>query len=125
MTESEEREPGFATLAGRLARTGVGALRNRLELFAVEWQEERARLTELILWLVGLLFLGILGVLMLTVTIVLLFPPQFRLYVAGGFALLYLIGAGIAWAVVKSLLKHEPFTETIDQAKKDAAWLDS
>lgn len=125
MPETEQRELGLVGLAGRLARTGVGALRNRIELFAVEWQEERARLVELIIWLVALLFLGMLGVLLLTVTIILLFPPEYRLYVAGGFTLLYLIGAGVAMAVVKSVLKQEPFTETIEQARKDGAWLDS
>ena len=89
MPETEQREPGLAGLAGRLARTALGAVRNRIELFAVEWQEERARLTELIIWLVGLLFLGMLGVLLLTFTIIFLFPPEYRLYVAGGFTLLY------------------------------------
>jgi uncharacterized membrane protein YqjE len=125
MPETEQREPGLAGLAGRLARTGLGAVRNRIELFAVEWQEERARLTELIIWLAGLLFLGMLGVLLLTFTIIFLFPPEYRLYVAGAFTLLYLIGAGVALAGVKSVLKHEPFSETIDQARKDGAWLDS
>jgi uncharacterized membrane protein YqjE len=125
MPETEQREPGLAGLAGRLARTGLGALRNRMELFAVEWQEERARLTELIIWLVALMFLGMLGVLLLTVTIILLFPPEYRLYVAGGFTLFYLIGAWVALAGVKSVLKREPFAETIDQARKDGAWLDS
>jgi uncharacterized membrane protein YqjE len=66
-----------------------------------------------------------LGVLLLTVTIILLFPPEYRLYVAGGFTLFYLIGAWVALAGVKSVLKHEPFSETIDQARKDGAWLDS
>ena len=125
MRETEQEEPGLRSLAGRLARTGLGALRNRIELFTVEWQEERARLTELIMWLVALLFLAMLGVLLLTATIIFLFPPEYRLYVAAGFTLLYLIGAGVAWAGVKSLLKQEPFSETIEQARKDGAWLDS
>ena len=38
---------------------------------------------------------------------------------AGGFALVYMGGAVFAWFSVKSLLKREPFAETIDQARKD------
>lgn len=125
MVDAEQHATGFMGLAGRLARTGMGALRNRLELFALEWQEERARLTELVIWLVALLFLGMLAALLFTLTIIFLFPPQYRLYVAGGFTVLYLLGAIVALLGVRAVLKREPFSETLDQARKDANWLDS
>lgn len=125
MVDTEQQATGFVGLARRLARTGMGALRNRIELFALEWQEERARLTELVMWVVALLFLGMLAALLLTFTIIFLFPPEYRLYVAGGFTVLYLIGAVVAWFGVRAVLKREPFTETLDQARKDANWLDS
>jgi uncharacterized membrane protein YqjE len=125
MVDTEQQATGFVGLASRLARTGIGALRNRLELFALEWQEERARLTELVMWLVALLFLGMLAALLFTLTIIFLFPPEYRLYVAGGFTVFYLIGAVIAWSGVRAVLKREPFTESLEQARKDANWLDS
>ncbi len=125
MVENEQQAPGFISLAGRLARTGMGALRNRLELFALEWQEERTRLTEVLIWLVALLFLGMLAALLLTATIIFLFPPELRLYVAGAFTLIYLVGAVVAWFGVRSVLHREPFTETLTQARKDADWLES
>ena len=123
MAEPNQQSPGITTLVGRLARTGLGALENRLELFAVEWQEERLRLTELAIWGMALLFLANLGVLLLTATILFLVREDFRLYVAGGFTVIYLAGAVVAWFGLKSLLKHEPFTESIDQVKKDREWL--
>ena len=123
--EPNKQPPGITTLVGRLARTGFGALENRLELFAVELQEERIRLTELAIWGMALLFTANLGVLLLTGTIIFLFREDLRLYVAGAFAVLYLVGAVGAWFGLKSLLKSEPFTESIGQVKKDREWLDS
>ncbi|HWH68048.1 MAG TPA: phage holin family protein [Candidatus Sulfotelmatobacter sp.] len=125
MAEEPHLPPGAGTLVGRLARTGLGALQNRFELLALEWQQEKARLTELLVWAVGLLFLGIMGGVLLTATIIFLFPQEWRLYVAGGFTLLYFLGALGAWFSLKTLLKQEPFAETLDQVKKDRVWLDS
>jgi uncharacterized membrane protein YqjE len=125
MAETNQHPPGIKTLVGRLARTGLGAFENRLELFAVELQEERVRLTELAIWGMAGLFLGNLGILLLTGTIIFLFREDLRIYVAGAFAVLYLTGAVVAWFGLKSLLKHEPFSESVGQVKKDREWLDS
>jgi uncharacterized membrane protein YqjE len=125
MGESDKQPPGITTLVSRLARTGLGAFENRLELFALEWQEERARLTELAIWGMALLFLGNLGILLLTGTIIFLFPEDLRMYVAGAFTVIYLVGAVLVWIGLKSLLKHEAFSESIGQVKKDREWLDS
>ncbi len=125
MDPKENPAPGIATLVLRLARTLIGALQNRFELLSLEWQEERVRLTELLVWAVAMVFLGIMGVMLVTATIIFLFSEEHRVYVAGAFALVYLGGALFAWLSVKSLLRREPFGETIDQAKKDRAWLKS
>jgi uncharacterized membrane protein YqjE len=45
--------------------------------------------------------------------------------VAAGSAILYLVGAIVALVIVKSLLKHEPFGESIAQVKKDRLWVQS
>jgi uncharacterized membrane protein YqjE len=125
MPEANHQAPGITTLLGRLARTGVGAVQNRLELFAVEWEEERLRLTEVLLWGLALLIMGLMGLLLLTATIVLLFHEELRVYVLGAFAVLYLTGAAAAFFGLKSLVKHEGFTETVAQVKKDRVWLES
>ena len=107
------------------ARTGVGALKNRGELLSIELQEEKAHLMEMLVWSISLLFLGIMGALLLTATVVLLFPADWRIYAIGGFALLYFIGAAVAFSTVRTLLKHEPFPDSLNQLKKDAQCLDS
>lgn len=125
MAETNHTSPGLSTLLGRLARTGAGALRNRGELLAVEWQEEKARLTEMLLWAMGLVFLGLMGMSLLTGIIIFLLPSEYRLYAAGGFAVLYLLGAVAAWLVLRSHLRREPFSESLGQLKKDSSWLAS
>jgi len=65
---------GLGTLASRIGKTTLGALENRGELLAVEWQQEKARLTQLLILSIGLMFLGMLGALLLTATIIFLFP---------------------------------------------------
>lgn len=125
MAEDDHRLPGLLTLVGRLGRTGLGALQNRFELLVVEWQQERARLAGLLVWVVSLLFLGIMGVMLLTATVIFLFAEELRVYVAAGFTVLYLVGAAGAWLALRSRLKREPFTDSLDQLKKDRLWLES
>jgi uncharacterized membrane protein YqjE len=125
MIASEHQPPGMLGLLQRLTRTGVGALQNRVELLVLEWQEERVRLGEMLVWAVCLVFLAIMALLLLTGTIILLCPARGRVYVAAGFAVLYLAGAVGAWIAFKGLLKRDPFPETLNQLRKDRAWLDS
>jgi len=125
ITENNHEPPGLATLTRKLAETSLGALGNRGELLALEWQEEKGRLLELLVWGLGVLFLAIMAMVLLTGTIIFLFPEDKRLYVAGGFTVLYLLGAVAAAFTAKSLLKKEPFSESIEQVKKDRVWLES
>jgi uncharacterized membrane protein YqjE len=125
MEEANDHVPRLSLLARRIAAAGLGALQSRGELLLVEWQLEKARLTELLMLSFGLGFLGIMAMMLLTATIIFLFPDNARLYAAAGFALLYLAGA--VWVVfgIRSLVKREPFEETVQQLKKDRECLDS
>ncbi len=117
--------PGLTSLVGRFARTGWGAVQNRIELFALEWQEEKHRLAQLLFRAVGVVFLAIMATLLFTITIIFLFPPELRLYVAAGFTVLYLLAAIAALVALRAALSREPFAETIDQVRKDRVWLAS
>jgi uncharacterized membrane protein YqjE len=125
MEERDQEAPGVMQIAGRLVQTGLGALQNRGELFSVEWQEEKAKLIETLIWGLACGFFAMLGIGMLTAFIICLFPENLRIYAVAGFALLYLAGAIIAWGCIKGLLKREPFSESIAQLRKDAACLGS
>jgi uncharacterized membrane protein YqjE len=121
----DHRLPGLAALLHRLGRLVLGGIENRVELLAVEWQEERLRFASLLLRAIALLFLGVVGALLVTATIILLVPPKSRVYVTALLALLYLAGAAVTWFSLKSALKREPFAASIDQVKKDRLWLES
>jgi len=123
--ETNGHGPGLGRLVQRLTSTGVGALHNRVELLAVELEEEKGNLLEMVLLGVGVLFLVMLGLVMLTATIIYLIPEQYRIWGLVGFTVLYLGGAVAAVLALKGVLKNKPFAETIRQIKKDAEWLES
>jgi uncharacterized membrane protein YqjE len=125
MFDTDQQSAGILTTAARLARTGVGAVQNRIELFAVEWEEERVKMMETLIWAAALILLGALAVLLFTATIIFLFPPDARIYALVGFAVLYLIGAIVAAVGLRGVTGRESFPESLAQIKKDRAWLES
>lgn len=125
MVGTNHKTPSLTTLLGRVARVAVRGLQNRVELLAVEWQEERLRLAELLVKAIALVLLTTMGAMLLTATIIFLFPANVRIYVTAALAVLYLLGGAGAWAGLKASLKREPFSESVDQVKKDRIWLES
>jgi uncharacterized membrane protein YqjE len=125
MAEENGHRPGLATLGRRMAQTALGAVRNRAELLALEWQEEKAHLAELIFATALLCCFGVLVLMLLTATLILLFPDHLRVYAAAGFTLLYLGGAVTAGLKIRSMIKHQPFVESLAQLEKDRKWLGS
>jgi uncharacterized membrane protein YqjE len=125
MAEDHHQAPGLVTLAQKLVATGLGAVRNRAELLAVELQQERERLVEVLIMTAVLVFLAMMVVGLATGIIISLCPQSARLYVAGGLTLLYLGGAIWAGLTLRTLLKRSSFAETLNQFKKDREWLDS
>lgn len=125
MVPNSHKPFGLREVLGKLGRSVLGTFCTRAELLAVEWQEERLRLRDLLVWSLALMFLVMMGTLLLTVAIILAFPEGARVYVAAALGVLYFFGALGAWFGLKSGLKREPFTQTIEQVKKDRVWLES
>jgi uncharacterized membrane protein YqjE len=125
MVGHNNNSSGFGGILGRFGRLALRGFNTRAELLAVEWQEERLRLRDLLLWSIALLFLVLMGALLVTTAIIFLFPEDLRVYITGAIGLIYLCGAVVAWFGLKSALKKEPFAESIDQVKKDQVWLES
>jgi uncharacterized membrane protein YqjE len=125
MAEENGHPPGLMALLSRLAQTGVEVLRNRGELIAVELQEEKARLAEILLLGGIMLFAGFLGTVLVTFLVIFLFPADLRTYAALGFAVLYFAAAVWAALALKSAMQRAPFDESLRQLKKDRQWLES
>jgi uncharacterized membrane protein YqjE len=123
--EAQEEVPTLTSLTHKTLGTTLGALENRMELFMVEVQEEKSHTINLIIVSIGALFLAIMTLLLLTGVIIFLMPEEDRFYAVGGFLTLYLAGTIAAILKMKSLLKHSPFGESLNQIKKDSELLDA
>lgn len=111
----------------RLCVTGLTVLQNRLELFGVEVDEQKARLLRM-------LFLGAVTILLLntallvvTATIIVLAGEGARIAVMVGLSLLYISAAGGVFLLLRKEIRSAPppFSGTVSELKKDREWLDS
>lgn len=125
MQPGQHHPPGLGHLLSRLLGTTIGALRNRIELFSIELQEERVRVALLLLLSVGLLFMAVSGTILLAALIVYLVPPEARVYTLVGLVLLFWTGAAVLFFALKNVLQKPVFPETLEQVRKDSDWLES
>jgi uncharacterized membrane protein YqjE len=119
--------PGLVQLVRRMGITVFSSLQNRAELLAVELREENLRVVELFIWGLAACFLGLMFLVVATFTVIMLFAPENRIYVGLVFCVLYLAGGIVALLNLKLLAKSAstPFSDSIDEIKKDAEWLES
>ena len=120
MAETGDSAGGFFTSIRRLLDTVLATLQNRVELFAVELQEEKYRLVELLLLVGAALFLGALGLALLIAVGIFLVPENWRLAVTAALGAACLTGMIVIALKLKKLLERPSFENSIDQLKKDA-----
>jgi uncharacterized membrane protein YqjE len=111
----------------RLLDTGLSIGQNRLELLAVEMQEEKLRLVQIFVLVSAVVAFALMSLTMLSLTLVVLFWESSPLAVLGGLSLLYLLATAAAWRVLSKRLggQSAPFSGNIAEMKKDKEWLDS
>jgi uncharacterized membrane protein YqjE len=105
----------------QLVATVLDVLQTRAEIVVTEYEEERERIRELVLFGFSALFFFGFGFLLLTLFIVVLFWDNYRVYAVSGFAVLYL-GLGVLSAVtLRRRLKTRPrlFATTLAEISKD------
>jgi uncharacterized membrane protein YqjE len=118
---SDSREP----VSGPLRRLGSSLLtlgRIRLELLAIEAQEEKERIAGLALWAVLAALLAGFGLLMLLLLIVVALWDSYRLLAIAGAAVVLLGAAASAVAKLKALLAQPTtlFQSSISELREDA-----
>ncbi len=124
MSEDTEAKPGIWESLKRILDTLLATLQNRVELFAVELQEEKCRLMEALLCAVAVAAFGMMTLTLATFTVVILFWENGRVPALAGLSVLYLIGTALAWRALQSRLKTpSALTGTLDEFKKDRACL--
>jgi uncharacterized membrane protein YqjE len=117
----QETRPGLMGSLKELVSTLVAILATRLELLANELQEERLRLTQMLLFALLAIFSFGMGVMLLTVFIVVLFWDDHRLAVLGVSSLAFFV-AGVVVVVMlrtKARAASALFAVSVAELKKD------
>lgn len=122
MDETPHAEGGILSTLTRMFRTLRDLVENRIELFLVEWREERMRLLGTLLLAAAGSVCLLLTLVMLTLTLVVVFWDTHRVLVLSLMTLAYAGISVTAFVVLRSRLqKWQPFSATMDQIKKDRA----
>ena len=120
-----DHDSGWTAATRRLTSNAVGAVQNRMELFALELREEKNQAVGVLIWVSAAVLCGLMGLVAITATVILFVPENKRAYAAGGFAILYLALAAFAFIKARGRMRDEtpPFSATIDEFRKDHEWL--
>lgn len=124
MNSRSDKASSFFTSLKGLVETLLQLAQKRLQLIAVEFHEERLRWFEALLCLAGVVAFGVLALTMLSFALVLVFWEMGRLYALFGLMALYVVAAFLCYRALINRIKHAvPFAATIEEFKKDQAWL--
>ncbi|HEY3327763.1 MAG TPA: phage holin family protein [Novimethylophilus sp.] len=118
---------GLFTSIKTLLGTLLGVTQTRLELLATEIEEERLRLTRLLLYGFFALFFFGLGVLLLSVLVIAAFWDSHRLAAIAAVAVMHLGIAFVCAVCLRQQAKHKPrlFSASLAELGKDRAALAS
>lgn len=117
-----ERVPGFIASVHEHLRNWVELLRVRVELFSTEAAIERENVKESIAWGAASVVCFLLGLLLGTLFIVVLFwETNLRLVVLGGMALVYLSAGYVTLEIGRRKAQRRPkmFSATLGELAKD------
>lgn len=119
-------EPGLSSHLLAFLASGMGYFRARMELAGIEGKEAAALYLKVAVLLVAGLLLFAFGYAFLWIGVVALAASVFHIHwgwVALGAAVLHGVGVAGCALGVRALWKTEVFTATMDEFRKDQAWL--
>lgn len=116
-----EAGTGLVGSIKRLTATLTSIVSTRLELLANELQEERLRLTQMLLFALFALFCFGMTLLLLTVFIVVLFWDDHRLAVLGAMSVIFFVSGLLAALLLrgKAQEKSKLFSASLAELEKD------
>lgn len=122
-----EASPGLMGSVRRLLSTLTSIVSTRLELLANELQEERLRLTQMLVFGFFSLFCFGLGVLLLTIFIVVLFWDDHRLAALGSLSILFFALGALMAILVRSKIQagSRLFSASLAELAKDREQLEA
>ncbi|MFZ4694335.1 MAG: phage holin family protein [Verrucomicrobiia bacterium] len=116
---------GLTVPLRRLLESATGFLSSKLELFSIEWQEEKRRIIELLVLASIALLFGVLALALLTFSIVAYFWETHRFLALFGVSGAYLLLAAVLLVRLqrKASLSNKVFEATVEELKKDSEWV--
>jgi uncharacterized membrane protein YqjE len=125
MDEAASGAGGFLASFRRVGSSLLALLQNRVQLFAVELQEEKLRAVRLLVWLTAALTLGIAGILVAVGVLGILLWEHAGYAGVSGLAVALLGGAALLlWLLRRRILREpDPFATTVSEIGKDLACL--
>lgn len=116
---------GILAAAGRIAANVVAMIGTRLELAAVEFQEDARRLLGYLAWTLLAVFLACGAFMLVALFVIVLFWDDYRLQAIGGMAILFAAVAGLIVIKVKSGLNNQAtlFSTTLAELRNDVAYI--
>lgn len=111
-----------------LATSLVSHLHTRLELFTIEFAEEKLRLTSLLFGAILALFFIFMAIVLAALFVIAAYwDTPYRLHAVAILAVLFLVGAGITGGIVRAKLKSRPrlFEASLAELYKDRQQLNS
>ncbi len=124
MTSSDNRSTtgrGLPASLSRLAATLLDIVRTRVEIVSTEFEEERERLRELVVYGFWALFFISIGIVLVTLFVVVAFWDSYRLHALAAAAALYLLLGLVAVLRLRQSLRQRSrlFATTIAELRKD------
>jgi uncharacterized membrane protein YqjE len=118
---TEPRTSGLLASLRQLRAAFVATLHSRAQLLSLELQQERVRLTRMLLLGAAAFFFLLLGAFAATIFLIVLFWDSQRLVVIGFLTLLYFgIAAGlVVWIKRDASRAKRPFAATVEQLRRD------
>ena len=111
---------GLVQSAQALLATVLGLARTRLDLLSTELQELLARLVLLMVGAVAVILLAALAVAFGAAALVIAAPAEYRVWVAAGLCLAFLIAAVLIGMRVQREAKARPFVASLSELDRDA-----
>src|SRR5574343_1104555 len=104
--------PGFVRSLQNLGDALLGTAQDRLRLFAVELQEEKLRLVQILLFAAALILAGIMALTFASLTLAFLFWESGRLTVLVGITAFYTAALGVLALTFRRFLRRQmqPFS---------------
>lgn len=125
MSDPAAQPAGVLDSVKRIGASVISLLQNRLQLFALELQDEKLRLVDTLIWLCLGVILAMAGLLVgLTTLAIFLWETTGYTGLIVMAAALLLTGLGVLWRLRERLRQGPPpFADTVAEFKKDCACL--